>query len=340
MSVDSGRREIVTRVAFIVAFAAIFAFFSSRITMNYGLKSIPPTVNVGGGIRSPRPSWCDETARDLYIDLLKRSVSNFLYECHPPELNCVSMLKEPIPFSKAGTAGKVDAKSMVGMNGLDQVDDAIRTILAEDVPGDFVETGVFKGGTCIFMLGMLKAMGDVGRLVYVADSFRGIPPVNLGEYAEDKPHAGTDKYLPKDVSMEVVQENFFQFGLLDHTRLRFLKGWFNETLPTTNFDRKVALLRMDGDLFESTWDALANVYPHVSVGGYVIVDDYGDWIGCKKAVDWYREFCGEGAPMARFDAVWPNQEGKFAHWRKSKECPLGVDELNRLRRERQRNGGK
>jgi len=326
------RQENKARVIFVLAFAAMFALFGS---INGSKTILSPS---GGGhdgvVQSQNPSWCDNTARDMYINLLKRAISNFLYECSPPELNCVSTIKQPKPISQALDSGDLNAVSMVGMNGLDQVEDAIRTILAENVPGDFIETGVFRGGTCIFMLGMLKAMGDLGRTVYVADSFEGIPPVNLGEYVADKPHAGTDKYLPQDISMEVVKENFFQFGLLDYDRLRFLKGWFKDTLPATDFG-KIALMRMDGDLFESTWDALTNLYKNISIGGYIIVDDYGDWIGCKKAVDWYRDFCGESAPISTIDGVWPNQKGKMGHWRKSKECPLSIDEVNKLRRERQ-----
>lgn len=113
--------------------------------------------------------------------------------------------------------------------------------------------------------------------------------------------------------------------------MKFLKGWFNETLPTTYiYFGQLALLRMDGELFASTWDALTNLYNKIAIGGFIIVDDYGDWVGCRTAVNWFREFCGETALLTRHDALH-TQKVKFAQWRKSKHCPLTREELENRR---------
>ena len=84
------------------------------------------------------------------------------------------------------------------------------------------------------------------------------------------------------VSLEEVKANFDAFGLLDD-QVSFLKGWFGDTLPTAPI-QELAVLRLDGDLYHSTMDALQNLYHKVSKGGYVIVDDYHSWPGCKQAV--------------------------------------------------------
>lgn len=85
------------------------------------------------------------------------------------------------------------------------------------------------------------------------------------------------------VSLEQVKANFERFELLDD-RVVFLKGWFSDTLPTAPIER-IAVLRLDGDQYSSTMDALVSLYRKVSPGGFVIVDDYHAWPGCKDAVN-------------------------------------------------------
>ncbi len=85
------------------------------------------------------------------------------------------------------------------------------------------------------------------------------------------------------VTQEVVRKNFERFGLLD-SNVKFLKGWFSDTLPSASIEQ-IAVLRLDGDYYSSTMDALTALYDRVEVGGYVIIDDYGDFISCRRAVD-------------------------------------------------------
>jgi len=81
-------------------------------------------------------------------------------------------------------------------------------------------------------------------------------------------------------------ENFRKYDLLDR-QVRFLKGWFSETLPGCPIER-LAVLRLDGDMYESTMDALKHFYPKLSAGGYLIVDDYGAAPACKTAIHEFR----------------------------------------------------
>jgi O-methyltransferase len=117
-------------------------------------------------------------------------------------------------------------------------------------------------------------------VVWVADSFEGLPVPKDGDDGADLSEVD---YLA--VSVDQVKSNFARFGLLDD-QVKFLKGWFSDTLPDAPIE-KLAILRLDGDLYSSTMDAMTALYPKVSDGGYVIVDDYGSWPACKRAIDDY-----------------------------------------------------
>jgi O-methyltransferase len=185
--------------------------------------------------------------------------------------------------------------TMTGRDRLDRLHQCIDTILSENVPGDIVETGVWRGGSMILASALLK---DSDRKIWCCDSFEGmpVPTVQGRSFSETEDFSDLD-YL--NVSLEHVKENFRRFGLLSD-RVEFLKGWFSDTLPTAPIEQ-IALLRLDGDLYESTRDALVPLYPKVSQGGFVIVDDYNSWEGCKQAVTEYREAHGITAPIVPID---------------------------------------
>ena len=170
--------------------------------------------------------------------------------------------------------------TMVSEKRLDNVQACVEDVLARDIPGDLVETGVWKGGVTILMRALLKVHCDTNRLVWAADSFEGLPVPKDDQDGEDLSDVQELK-----ISLERVQDNFRRFNLLDD-RVRFLKGWFADTLPGAPID-KISVLRLDGDLYSSTMDVLQALYHKVSVGGYVIVDDYYSWPGCQRAVQEY-----------------------------------------------------
>ena len=142
-------------------------------------------------------------------------------------------------------------------------------MIQNQIPGDFIETGVWRGGACILMRAVLNAYGVKDRRVWVADSFQGVPPPDLKKYPADV-DSMYHTFEDLSVSFETVQRNFKKYGLLDH-QVVFLKGWFKDTLPTAPMER-LAVLRLDGDLYESTMIALQSLYPKLSAGGYVIID--------------------------------------------------------------------
>lgn len=191
-----------------------------------------------------------EDPRELYIDLLRRAVANTIYEYD-------DSLEE-------GMNWPAHAHTMIGLKRLKNIEFCIKNILKNNVSGDLVETGVWRGGATIFMRGILKAYNVKDRLVWVCDSFQGLPPPNVEKYPFDE---GLTLNLSPDlsISLETVQNNFKSYGLLDN-QVRFVEGFFRDTLPTAPIEQ-IALLRLDGDLYESTIDALVNLYPKLSVGG-------------------------------------------------------------------------
>ncbi len=176
------------------------------------------------------------------------------------------------------------ADTMIGLKRLDNLQSCIETVLNEEVEGDLIEAGVWRGGACIFMRAVLAAYGVEDRKVFVADSFEGPPQPDTEKHPADegdKHHA----HIYFAVSKEEVEENFRKYALLDD-QVIFLKGWFKDTLPYAHIE-KLAILRLDGDMYSSTMDSLENLYPKLSSGGFCIIDDYA-LFGCKLAVDDYR----------------------------------------------------
>jgi O-methyltransferase len=172
---------------------------------------------------------------------------------------------------------------MIGLGRLDNIEDCVAALIADGIPGDLIETGVWRGGAVIFMRAALAAYGDEARTVWVADSFEGLPPPDPAYPIDAGDLHHTRRRLA--VSLQEVRANFDRYGLLDD-RVRFLKGWFKDTLPRAQIDR-LGLIRLDGDMYSSTIEALNNLYPKLSVGGFVIVDDYA-LKGAREAVDDFR----------------------------------------------------
>ncbi len=247
----------------------------------------------------------------LYLDLMKKTLSfaiwpeppipigTFLPTTRPVRRFLTATLSKivglgnmqlvtPPPYSeKERTDGHIwpgYAHTMVGLKRLDNLQYCVETVLQEGVAGDLIETGVWRGGSCIFMRAILAAHGITNRKVYVADSFEGLPKPDEEKYAADK---GDKHYVHPflAVSQADVQSNFQKYGLLDE-QVVFLKGWFKDSLPKAPIE-KLSILRLDGDMYASTIDALDNLYPKLSQGGFCIIDDYA-LPCCESAVTDYR----------------------------------------------------
>ena len=205
-----------------------------------------------------------------------------------------------------------DAETMIGLKRLENIQECVTDVIERGVPGDLIETGVWRGGACIFMRAILRAYGETERTLWVADSFEGVPKPDPDKYpadAAEEREAAFYKFDQLAVSLERVRDNFARYGLLDG-QVRFLKGWFRDTLPTIPATQKFAVIRLDGDLYESTWDALTNLYPKLSPGGYCLIDDYGGIPACRNAVEDYRSREGVREPIHSVDRT-----GVF--WQKS-----------------------
>lgn len=187
--------------------------------------------------------------------------------------------------------------SMIGRPRMDNLERCVRDVVANDVPGDLIETGVWRGGGTIFMRGLLKALGDGERRVYAADSFEGLPAPDVARYPEDR-DLTLHLHRSLAVGLDEVRDNFRRFGLLDE-RVVFVEGWFRDTLPSLA-GHPWAVIRLDGDMYESTTDALENLYGGLSPGGWVIVDDY-QIPACRRAVEDFRRARGIVDPIEEVD---------------------------------------
>ena len=267
--------------------------------------------------------------RDMYLDLLRRSLTRYgtaefvpiRAASHPMVRRVFGILAKrnirlmrEIPFDEQrrnlGLDWPASAETMIGMQRLTHLQRCAETVLAEDIPGDLVECGVWRGGACILMRAVLSAYGDEERCVWLADSFEGVPPPDPENYSADKD-------LRLDLSANVlaipasaVRDNFKRYGLLDD-RVRILPGWFKDTLPGAPINR-IALLRLDGDLYESTIQALEALYPRLSASGFCIIDDYHSIDACRQAVTDYRQRNSITAEIFDID-------GSGVYWRRSTE---------------------
>lgn len=215
---------------------------------------------------------------ELYLDLMKKCLLNSIYAKSSESDYNQTRRENGLDWPQV-------AHTMIGMKRLNNLQYCAEEVLKNNIPGDFIETGVWRGGATIFMRAILKAYNDTTRKVWVADSFEGLPPPNPDLYPADK-NLFLNIYPQLSISLEQVKANFEKYDLLDD-QVVFLKGFFSKTLPKASI-KEISLLRLDGDLYESTMDGLVNLYPKLSIGGYIIVDDYGVIPACAKAVHDYR----------------------------------------------------
>ncbi|MGY1438536.1 TylF/MycF family methyltransferase [Streptomyces reniochalinae] len=223
-----------------------------------------------------------------YLELMKKVLTNVIYE-DPPQGPWYAHESYDKDMRSQGQDWPSVAHTMVGLARLQNVRECLEQVLADGVPGDFIETGVWRGGTCIFARAVLQAHGVTDRTVWVADSFEGIPEVADDGHPVDHKMALHRHNGVLGISQEQVKANFRCYDLLDD-QVTFLPGWFRDSLPDAPVE-KLSVLRLDGDLYESTMDALTHLYPKLSTGGYVIIDDYAI-PACKEAVHEYREKFG------------------------------------------------
>ena len=294
----------------------------------------------------------------LYLDLMKRAVCNLLYE--DIAVYRYDQLKKPIALNRFDLDARIwgedlptEAHTMIGWKRLSNVQDCVAKIFENSIKGDFVETGVFRGGSVIFMRALLKAYGSTDRKIYACDTFIFDPPPPGGKFIDLVAFLASrlvrvvvripfrplrialyrffesrQKSFPKSenpsedwincvfhvvsnldalvsltrkdrTSLNAVRSHFSRYGLLD-AQVIFLKGFFSDTLPKADI-KSIALLRCDGDSYESTYGVLQELYAKVSPGGFVVIDDYNSFSDCKDAVDRFRSENNIHAPFLPID---------------------------------------
>jgi hypothetical protein len=253
---------------------------------------------------TPPPAVDDRALAARYLELLKGCLTRELFLDEEPDDG-----RSPEQRRSDRAEGRdwpAHAETMVGRSRLDSLQSCVEQVLADGVPGDLFETGVWRGGASILMRAVLEAHGDLDRHVWLADSFQGLPPPDPERYPAD---AGGDLsgFDQLAVSQAQVAAGFERYGLLDE-RVHFLEGWFEDTLATAPVEQ-LAVLRLDGDYYSSTIVALEALEPKVAPGGYVVVDDHGAIEGCRQACADYREANGIIAEIVPVD--WTG-----AYWRK------------------------
>jgi hypothetical protein len=264
----------------------------------------------------PLPVTADECTT-----LLKRANETFLPYLIPMGHNVESFINIAVPDTDGRTATATmlaavlnrmhpvtSPDTMTDRATVDHLHWCIETALDDGVPGDLIEAGVWKGGLTVLMRGVLQAHGISDRRVWVADSFEGLPtPDPRTALADAVWHFLTEPVDWLRIQQDTVEANFRKHRMLDE-QVRFLPGWFADTLPAAPIEQ-LAVLRLDGDWYESTKCALQWLYPRLSPGGFIEIDDYGLPLGCRTAVDEYRQLHAIDEPIH-----WINHQ--VVCWRK------------------------
>ena len=258
----------------------------------------------------------EKELRTMYLDLIQKVIVNEIYKDPPLERSYLSRKLAKLGFYTRHETGKsfnktnrdsgLDwpsmAHTMIGNKRMSNLRYVLEDVIQNNVAGDFIETGVWRGGACIYAKAIFNSYGISDRKVWVADSFVGLPKPDVKKYKLDKGDLHS-KEAVLSVSRKEVENNFQVYGLLDDN-VTFLEGWFKDTLITAPI-KKVSVLRLDGDMYESTMDALLALYKKVTPNGYIIVDDYHAVEGCRKAIhDYLDENCrDENVEITDIDGI-------------------------------------
>jgi hypothetical protein len=257
--------------------------------------------------RATGPSPDVDGLRSAYLDLLKLSLCDLV----GAGTRTVSWTGDRRVFSReltgadqlewriAGRDWPLNALTMVGLRRLDDLQACVESVVHDGVEGDVIEAGTWRGGASILIRAALDAFGARDRTVWVADSFQGFPRPEADGAAEDRDLEGDMsglEYLAP--SLEQVKGYFERFGL--DQGVRFVPGFFEETMDQLRAPRW-SIVRLDADTYKATQLTLEALYPGLSVGGYVISDDYAFLPACRRAVDEFRDRHGITEPIEQID---------------------------------------
>ena len=210
-----------------------------------------------------------------------------------------SLIKDGIPVDIDDAVflkiyGECKEFSFTTIEPLFSLYNSVKYIVENNIPGDFVECGVWKGGSAMLMAKTLISLGSTERKIYLYDTFEGMSEptekdVDFQGKSAENLLANNSKLEDKNVwcysSLEEVQKNIASCGY-PKENIILVKGKVEETIPNT-LPKQISLLRLDTDWFESTYHELHHLYPILVKNGVLIIDDYGHWKGAKDATDQY-----------------------------------------------------
>ncbi len=172
---------------------------------------------------------------------------------------------------------------------------SVNYVLTNNIEGDFVECGVWRGGSSMLIAKMLINRNIENRKIFLYDTFEGMSePTEI-----DKTFIGQDAKMLLDKGADNKEESVWCLATIDDVQnnlsltsfnknnIVYIKGKVEDTIPNYMPEGKISLLRLDTDWYESTKHELLNLYPLISKNGILIIDDYGHWEGCRNAVDEY-----------------------------------------------------
>lgn len=220
-------------------------------------------------------------AQSAYIELIKRAITNYHYLGGDVALADFRALD--LYDAKRGEwriAAEARPLTLLTKGQLDLIEELARQVIGQAVAGDFIEAGVWRGGAIVLLRALLKVSGIADRRVFAADSFAGIP-LNVS-FRHDPVDKWSDRWV---ASRGEVEQGIARFGLLD-PQVVFVEGFFAESLKALAGER-FALIRLDSDSYESVLTSLEFLYPLLSPGGALIIDDW-HLVGCQMAVGHYR----------------------------------------------------
>jgi O-methyltransferase len=273
---------------------------------------LSPTTHSEWGMRVG-PDFAPSSLANDYIAFYRDSILNRQY------------LDWPNALTGASWPPGGNAVSMAGQRKADNAIAAVAQAVADGVPGHVIETGVWRGGLSFLMAKTLEVLGQTSRLMYLADSFQGIPPPPKGtgvRYSAQDASAWKRFRILNNNSVHWVQRDAVRFHL-NEEQLRWVVGFFSKSLPELvqrEPDLQFAVVRLDGDAYFSTMDALNVLYPRLQPGGFLILDDFTEWTGCRNAVHVYRRDNNITEPITLVPQPYPELNGG-AYWRKQSTAP-------------------
>lgn len=291
---------------------------SSGLRHDFLLEGLPAARAGLAAAREPRASGAGseaETLRSAYLDLLKlclcdlAGASTVSVGAMPGGLVASRELRgDEVQLRSAGMDWPLQGLTMVGLGRLDDLQRCVESVVRDRVPGHLIEAGAWRGGASILMRATLDSLGEQDRTVWVADSFQGF----RGSEDQEADELDLSAYDFLAAPLGEVRDNFGRLGC--ERGVRFVPGFFEDTLPGLT-DERWAIVRLDGDTYEATKTTLRCLYPGLSTGGYLIVDDYGAFEGCRQAVSEFRRDHGITEPLEEVDYT-------CVRWRRESAMPV------------------